>query len=376
MLETNIFPALASHCRSPRSSVPLIDILKIKDPLKHELKESSRGLGALEPEPEVYVDKRLYQGNFSWGINSDNSLGYTLLPVTLSARGGNEKGRGGGDGGGGGETSYFPNSYFSGMGDYFGLTSDFNIQLNFAGSGWTAEFEQMAISMAELYSYFIVGDEEDVQLEQVVGRGKNRTTTILDIDDIYVTLTIDNIDGIGGTLGYAGPEYARVVDGNYDTIIKGGLTLDSDDLATIDPNLVDDIIFHEIGHILGFGTMFSYQDLVTGNEYTGLNAKEAYQAAYPEANTPLLLEDGGGSGTAGGHWEEDEDTAALAGDEIMTGYINDQNWLSTISIAAYEDLGYDTIWGESLTTNDPVSTTDGRDRFLETISTNWQSRLV
>lgn len=367
MLEAEI-SAQASYFRSSRPSDPLLDILTAEDPLKHDLEEYSRELGPSEPEPEVYVDKRLYQGNVSWGINSDTSLGYALLPVTLSARGGRKNGGGGGDGGGGGETSYFPNSYVSGKGEYHGLTSDFNIELSFAGSGWTAEFEKMAISMAELYSYFIVGDEEDVQLEEVTGRGRNRTTTTLDIDDVHVTLTIDKIDGIGGTLGYAGPEYVRVVDGNYDTTIKGGLTLDSDDLATYDANLVDDVIFHEIGHILGFGTLFSYQDLVTGNEYTGQNANDAYQAAYEQATTPLLLEDQGGPGTAGGHWEET--TGYMQGDEIMTGYINDQNWLSTVSIAAYEDLGYDTIWGDELLR------TDYSVRFLEAISTDWHSGLT
>lgn len=362
MLQSKSFPALVSYHRASRSSDLLIDILKSETPLKNGLEGSSRGLGASEPDLEIYVDKRLYQGNVSWGANSDTSLGFALLPVTLSARGGNKKGGGGADGGGGDDTSYSPDSYVSGLGFYNGFTSDFNIELNFAGSGWTAEFEQMAISMAELYSYFIVGDEKDAQLEQVTGRGRNRTTTILDIDDIYVTLTIDNIDGIGGTLGYAGPEYVRLVGNDYDTIIKGGLTLDSDDLGNIRADLIDDIIFHEIGHILGFGTLFSYQDLVTGNEYTGLNANDAYEGAYPERTSSLLLEDGGGSGTAGGHWEED--TAYMTGDEIMTGYINEQNWLSTVSIAAYEDLGYDTIWGKSLNTDDSV-------RFLDNITTDW-----
>lgn len=320
-----------------------------------------------EPELEVYVDRRLYHGKVSWNVTSDTNTDYVLLPVTLEARGGSSNGRGG-SGGGGGEPTYTPNPYISGNGNYSDLffISDFNIQLEFLGSGWTPELYGYAVSMAELYSYLITGDEANVTIEVASGRGKNRTTTTYDIDDIYVTLTIESIDGQGGTLGYAGPEYARVVNGNYDTIIKGGLTLDSDDLATINPDLIDDIIFHEIGHIIGFGTMFSYQDLVTGNEYTGLEANNAYEAAYG-TTTPLLLEDGGGPGTAGGHWEED--TGALEGNEIMTGYIDPQNWLSTVTIASYEDIGYETIWGETLTTDSSIE-------FLADITPYWGTALA
>lgn len=332
-----------------------------------------------EPELEVYVDKRLYQGKVSWKIESDANIDYALLPVTLEARGGNKGGNGGGSGDGSGEEpAYSPANYVTGKGlyEFLEFSSDFNIELEFVGSGWTEELYGYATSMAELYSYFITGDEANILLEETSGRGKNRTTTIYDIDDIYVALTIENIDGVGGTLGYAGPEYARYIDTDddgkpdtFDTVTKGGLTLDSEDLSTINPGLIDDIIFHEIGHIIGFGTMFSYQDLVTGNEFTGENANMAYQAAYATSAplAPLLLEDGGGNGTAGGHWEEQ--TGTLQGDEIMTGYINAQNWLSTVTIASYQDLGYETIWGKTLTTEDPV-------RFLEDVTPNWGEFLT
>ena len=329
----------------------------------------NKNLDSPEPELEVYVDKRLYQGKVSWSVNSDGNIDYVLLPVTLEARGGNKNG--GGGGGGGGDTSYFPDPYTTGQGNYsyLNFTSNFNIQLEFAGSGWTPDLYHSATSIAELFSYIIIGDETDAVIQESSGRGKNRTTNTYEIDDIHVTLTIDNIDGVGGTLGFAGPEYARVVDNNYDTILKGGLTLDSEDLASRDLSSIERIIFHEIAHIHGFGTMFSYKDLVTGNEYnTDTAAYAAYKAAYPNTTTPLLLEDGGGPGTAGGHWEET--TGQIPANEIMTGYLNDGlNFLSITTVAAFQELGYETIL-DGLLEQYPSGI------FLGDVTANWGEALA
>ena len=42
-----------------------------------------------------------------------------------------------------------------------------------------------------------------------------------------------------------------------------------------------------------------------------------------------------GSGTAGSHWDEE-----TYDNELMTGYINDANYMSTMSGASFADLGY------------------------------------
>ena len=57
----------------------------------------------------------------------------------------------------------------------------------------------------------------------------------------------------------------------------------------------------------------------------------------------VLVEMDGGSGTAGVHWDD-----ALFGELLMTGYIDIANpgtpTLSSMSIAALEDMGYETFY--------------------------------
>ena len=50
----------------------------------------------------------------------------------------------------------------------------------------------------------------------------------------------------------------------------------------------------------------------------------------------IPVEQDGGSGTAGSHWDEE-----TFGNELMTGYINEgQNYFTAMSAASFDDLGY------------------------------------
>ena len=101
--------------------------------------------------------------------------------------------------------------------------------------------------------------------------------------------------------------------------------------------LWDDIVIHEFMHVLGFGSLWNYgsHSLVSGTEYAGAQGVAAYQAATGTSATFIPVEDGGGSGTAGSHWDEE----ALS-NELMTGYINGDNYLSKFSVMSLADLGY------------------------------------
>jgi hypothetical protein len=54
------------------------------------------------------------------------------------------------------------------------------------------------------------------------------------------------------------------------------------------------------------------------------------------------LETDGGPGTAYSHWDEG---SALGSNELMTGYIDGDNYLSYTTIASLADLGYSTVSG-------------------------------
>ncbi len=170
------------------------------------------------------------------------------------------------------------------------------------------------------------------------------------VDDVIIIVNIAPIDGVGKILGQSSPCIIR------DNILTevGFLTLDSDDLSKyVGTQTLTDIIFHEIGHILGFGTLWqgfecpvssgftkcwSYLSGGGTNDprYTGPAAVREWQALGGTGNVPV--ENTGGSGTADSHWRE-----TIFKTEVMTGFVSQTgvpNPLSRVTIGQFEDLGY------------------------------------
>jgi hypothetical protein len=144
-----------------------------------------------------------------------------------------------------------------------------------------------------------------------------------------------SIDGAGGVLGQAGWDQVRA--GSY-LPSRGIMEFDSADAAAYQAaGLFDDIVLHEMLHTIGFGTIWSYLGLTNGSSYTGAAAN----AAYPGGEL-VPLETDGGPGTAYSHWDEG---SALGSNELMTGYIDGDNYLSYTTIASLADLGYSTVSG-------------------------------
>lgn len=155
------------------------------------------------------------------------------------------------------------------------------------------------------------------------------------IDDLLITVNVGDIDGSGGTLGFAGPDSFRSA-ALGGLPLTGSTTLDSADLASLEVlGILDDTVLHEFGHILGIGTIWDRKGLRSGSDYTGVNARREYQSLGGQ-NSFVPLETNGGPGTALGHWSED-----VFDNELMTGFINRQaNPLSKLTIGSLQDLGY------------------------------------
>ena len=158
------------------------------------------------------------------------------------------------------------------------------------------------------------------------------------VDDILILVEFVEIDGSGKVLGEAGPCYVRSDNG---LPVIGHLKLDAADLRLMESNgTIDDVVLHEIGHVLGIGTLWPDKGLLQGQGTTdpgflGANAISAYRtlggqlAAVPVENT-------GGAGTRDGHWRE-----SVFGTELMTGWVTrGSNPLSGLTIASLVDLGY------------------------------------
>ena len=96
------------------------------------------------------------------------------------------------------------------------------------------------------------------------------------------------------------------------------------------------VVLHEMGHVLGIGSMWASEGLSNGhNAYFGSAGLNAYrQLGGTGAFVPL--ETGGGPGTAGVHWSD-----SVFGNELMTGFISGaHNPLSILTIGSLQDQGY------------------------------------
>ena len=136
------------------------------------------------------------------------------------------------------------------------------------------------------------------------------------------------------------------------------------------------VLLHEIGHILGIGTLWwdgdenrtgspltSYDDNgTTKYYYTGTNALREYKSyfayyngSYNDSFVGIPIEDDGGSGTAEGHAEEGVSLVSAdnryingifhpgLGTELMTGWLDEAPAsapLSKITLGFLEDMGY------------------------------------
>ena len=122
-------------------------------------------------------------------------------------------------------------------------------------------------------------------------------------------------------------------------------------------------VLHEMGHILGIGTMWNVNGLLNNDgQYIGSAGLREYRKVCRNDKIPFLpIEDDGGNGTAGYHTEEglepnvslddrvgyvDGHNHSLPGldKELMTGWAEidaEIEPLSSISVGMLEDIGYE-----------------------------------
>ncbi len=156
------------------------------------------------------------------------------------------------------------------------------------------------------------------------------------VDDLLVFVRVRDMDGAGGVLGRAGPCLIRTENG---LPVLGLIELDRADLDR-DPQVIYNVLSHEMGHVMGLGTLWWYHSLVhdEGEEnplFVGETALSAYRGL-GVGDVLVPVENTGGYGTRDVHWRE-----STFRSELMTGYLDaGVNPLSWLSIASLRDLGY------------------------------------
>jgi len=204
----------------------------------------------------------------------------------------------------------------------------------------TERQQQVFEEAAGRWEEIIIGDEASVEgpIPSAFGGVADIEGTI---DDIVIEVAIAQIDGPGGILGQAGPRFVRT--DNF-LSLTGVMFFDVDDLAFLDQiDLFEEVIVHEMGHVLGVGTLWNVApffdrtliaDTDTNPYFLGKKANVHWNA---EGGTlELPVEDQGGPGTRLGHWRE-----SAMNNELMTGFLNfGENPLSRITAGSMKDLGY------------------------------------
>jgi hypothetical protein len=210
-------------------------------------------------------------------------------------------------------------------------TAPFTITVVFLGGLTTAQKNAFKMA-ANRWSKVIVGDLPDVVVSGQV------------IDDVLIEASGTAIDGPGGILGQAGPTHLRPASAGAAKFIpaKGRMQFDTADLASMQANgTLNDVITHEMGHVLGIGTIWTQKGLLAGATtnnptFTGTNAKKEYGTLRGSGPTAVPVENTGGPGTANSHWRE-----TVFRNELMTGFVaGPPNPMSRMTVASLKDLGY------------------------------------
>lgn len=202
--------------------------------------------------------------------------------------------------------------------------------------------------------------------------------------DVLIHVDLKYIDGVFNTLGSAGPLDANTT-GNFLEATVGIMQFDTADLNyMVNNGVFENVIRHEMAHVLGFGTLWdsasalmgtglepNFQQVYTNGtgQYTGAAALSTYQVEYGQPNASFIpVELDGGEGTKDSHWNEVTDnfnSENLAGfdsdpgddlaaptiasgihagesldDELMSGVLSGSAYISETTLATFYDIGF------------------------------------
>jgi hypothetical protein len=202
----------------------------------------------------------------------------------------------------------------------------FDIAFSFSGlnAAQRAVFEQAAVKWESI----------------IVGDLPSATYGGVQIDDVLIEASAVFIDGTSGILGQAGPDALR---SGSRLPYHGIMEFDSADVAAMTTNgTLLSVILHEMGHVLGVGTIWDLKGLLAGEgtsnpRFTGAQAVAAYNSIFGTTATGVPVENTGGGGTRDSHWRE-----SIFRTEIMTGWIGPGTNMpiSRITVGSLADLGY------------------------------------
>jgi Bacterial Ig-like domain (group 1)/Leishmanolysin len=193
----------------------------------------------------------------------------------------------------------------------------------------------------------ITGDLADAPTNIAAGTcGSASPALNMTVEDLVIFAGVEAIDGVGAVLGSAGPCFIR----NSNALpTVGVMRFDVADVAGLESSgQFTNVILHEMGHVLGIGTIWSILGLLQSPSspgspldtwFSGPGGLTGFNniggSTYTGGNK-VPVENTGGGGTMNAHWRE-----SVLANELMTGYLNNgSNPLSQLTVRSLGDLGY------------------------------------
>ncbi|WP_420130540.1 leishmanolysin-related zinc metalloendopeptidase [Longimicrobium sp.] len=194
----------------------------------------------------------------------------------------------------------------------------------------------------------VTGDLPGVPINQPVGFcGSAMPALNMTVDDLVIFAAIQPLDGPGGVLGSAGPCWLR--DSGHLPVV-GLMRFDTDDVAGLETSgRLGNVILHEMGHVLGIGTIWPDLNLVQNptpaggppldSWFSGAGGIAGFNAiggATYTGGQKVPVENTGSAARMNTHWRE-----SVLVNELMTPSLNPGiNPLSVLSVRSLADLGY------------------------------------
>jgi len=178
---------------------------------------------------------------------------------------------------------------------------------------------------------------------------------------LVIYASVDSIDGPKKILAQAGPCLIRSSSG---LTVVGVMKFDSADIGgLIADGTLKAVVLHEMGHVIGFGTLWDLPsppfpaaclqlpstppddiqdtyfscpkgraqfDSIGGTSYAG-----GQKVPVENCGTSPFVFPACTTGTVNGHWRQ-----VVFGNELMVGFLPSNPTLSVVTVAAQEDLGY------------------------------------